>query len=208
MTKKPGRAGGNKPALTDEDHELWEHTAKSLEPLKRAKSRVHEALEDEAALAKAIFTTKPHHQPKKSAVLEPPPPPVKRKAPDLNPFDPKAARKLRRGHIDIEARIDLHGMRQAEAHVALVRFLQASAAKGRRWVLVITGKGSPSRRLDEHTDRPFGEPQRGILKRSVPLWLAEPDIRPLIVSFTEAAVEHGGSGALYVHLRRARHGHD
>jgi DNA-nicking Smr family endonuclease len=209
MSKKPGGAGGKKPVLTDEDHELWEHTAKSLEPLKRAKSRVHEALEDEAALAKAMFTVKPHHQDKKAKVVTPPPPaPAKRKAPDLHPFDQKAVRKLRRGHIDIEARIDLHGMRQAEAHAALVRFLHASAAKGRRWVLVITGKGSPARRPNEHPDHPFGEPQRGILKRSVPLWLAEPDIRPLIVSFTEAAIEHGGSGALYVHLRRARHGHD
>lgn len=209
MTKKPVRPGGKKASLTDEDHELWEHTAQSLEPLKRAKSRVHEALEDEAVLAKAVFTAKPHHALKKSAVVAPPQsPPVKRKAPDLNPFDPKAVKKLRRGHIDIEARIDLHGMRQAEAHVALVRFLHASAAKGKRWVLVITGKGSPSRRLDEASDHPFGEPPRGILKRSVPLWLAEPDIRPLIVSFTEAAVEHGGAGALYVHLRRARPGRD
>ena len=111
-------------------------------------------------------------------------------------------KKIKRGKIEIEARIDLHGMRQAEAHAALIRFIHGSASMGKRWVLVITGKGSPSRHAHDVVERPFGEPLRGVLKRSVPMWLSESDVRGLIVSFTEAAPEHGGSGALYVHLRR------
>lgn len=204
MSKKPGRGGGKTTILTEEDHELWEWTASTLSPLKNAKGRVHEALEDEPDFA-ALFApkTKPHGHAKKYAVpVEAAPAPVKKAAPQINPFDRKNVKKLKRGKIEIEARIDLHGMRQAEAHAALIQFLHGSAAMGRRWVLVITGKGSPSRRRDDDVGRPFGEPQRGVLKRSVPMWLAEPEVRGLIVSFTEAAVEHGGSGALYVHLRR------
>ena len=71
-------------------------------------------------------------------------------------------------------------------------------------VLVITGKGAPSRRRDEDDDYGvrFGEQERGVLKRNVPRWLAEPELRSIVVSYTTAAIQHGGEGALYVHLRR------
>ncbi|MCU0954260.1 MAG: Smr/MutS family protein [Hyphomicrobium sp.] len=207
MTKKPGR-GGRPTVLSDEDHALWEHTARSLEPLRNMKGRVHEALEGEDDFAK-LFAPKAKSQAPSQANGRPQSladplakPPVKKSPPDLNPFDRKNVKKLKRGKIEIEARIDLHGMRQAEAHAALIRFIHGSAAMGRRWVLVITGKGLPSRSPDGDRERSFGETPRGVLKRSVPLWLAEPQVSGLIVSFTEAAIEHGGSGALYVHLRR------
>lgn len=203
MTKKPGR-GGRPTILSDEDHALWEHTARSLEPLRNSKGRVHEALEGEEDFAK-LFAPKPKanaHGKPQSAPQPLAKAPVKKSAPDLNPFGRRNVKKLKRGKIEIEARIDLHGMRQAEAHAALIRFIHGSAAMGRRWVLVITGKGSPSRDGDGSGGRSFGETPRGILKRSVPLWLAEPDVSRLIVSFTEAAIEHGGTGALYVHLRK------
>jgi len=204
VSKKPGRGGGKKTLLTDEDHEVWEHTAQSLSPLKNPKGYVLDAYEGEedftqlfAPKAKAGQHGKKDHVPPAA-----PKPVAKKAAPELNAFDRRNVKKLKRGKIEIEARIDLHGMRQAEAHAALIRFIHGSAAMGRRWVLVITGKGSPSRARDVNVERPFGEPPRGVLKRSVPMWLSEPEVRGLIVSFTEAAVEHGGSGALYVHLRR------
>jgi DNA-nicking Smr family endonuclease len=203
VTKKPGRGGSRKPTiLTEDDHEVWEHTASSLQPLKSVKGYVLEALQGEEDFAK-LFAPKPAPGAKKSARVEPPvPPPAQRKTPEINPFDRKNVKKLKRGKIEIEARIDLHGMRQAEAHAALIRFIHGSASMGRRWVLVITGKGAPSRHAHDDVELPFGEPARGVLKRSVPMWLSEPDVRGLIVSFTEAAPEHGGTGALYVHLRR------
>lgn len=203
MTKKLGR-GGRPTVLSDEDHALWEHTARSLEPLRNAKGRVHEAFEGEEDFTK-LFSPKagaPAHGRPRSIPEPLAPSPGQKKTPDINPFDRKNVKKLKRGKIEIEARIDLHGMRQAEAHAALVRFIHGSAAMGRRWVLVITGKGLPSRTQDDGRERIFGESARGVLKRSVPLWLAEPQVSGLIVSFTEAAVEHGGSGALYVHLRK------
>jgi len=102
-------------------------------------------------------------------------------------------RKVSSGRVEIEARIDLHGMRQSEAHSALTRFLNRAYRDGKRWVLVITGKGAPMRTAYE---------ERGVLRRNVPRWLAEPDLAPIIIGFTTAAIRHGGEGALYVHIRK------
>ena len=104
-------------------------------------------------------------------------PPKPKAAPPIATFDRKKARKIRSGQVDIEARIDLHGMRQDEAHVALVRFLHRCQGKGQRWVLVITGKGKLADRDD---DAPFDmtrQRERGVLKRNVPRWLDEPDLQ-------------------------------
>jgi DNA-nicking Smr family endonuclease len=105
---------------------------------------------------------------------------------------------LRRGKQGVEAVIDLHGMRQAEAHAALRGFLHRSQAAGLKVVLVVTGKGAAG------IDSAFEE--RGVLRRVVPHWLRLPDLRPLVVGFDEAAPHHGGAGALYVRLRRPTRG--
>jgi len=204
VSKKPGRGVGKKTLLTDEDHEVWDHTAQSLSPLKNPKGYVLDAYEGDEDFAQlfAPKTKAAHHGKKDHGAAALQPSTAKKKTPELNAFDPRNVKKLKRGKIEIDARIDLHGMRQAEAHAALIQFIHGSAAMGRRWVLVITGKGLPSRSRDDDAERQFGEVPRGVLKRNVPMWLSEPEVRGLIVSFTEAAVEHGGSGALYVHLRR------
>jgi DNA-nicking Smr family endonuclease len=108
--------------------------------------------------------------------------------------------RVARGRDPIDARIDLHGMTQTRAHAALLGFLLRAQAQGARTVLVVTGKGSggaPAANRD-------GAADRGVLKRQVPMWLALPEFRPLIVAFDDAHVGHGGQGALYVRLRRAR----
>jgi DNA-nicking Smr family endonuclease len=119
----------------------------------------------------------------------------------LSEFDRRKARKLAAGREAIDARIDLHGMRQSEAHAALRSFLLGCHADGRRNVLVITGKGGPAQDCD--VERPFAMDtrERGVLRRNVPQWLAEPELRAIVVSFRDAARGHGGAGALYVHLR-------
>jgi DNA-nicking Smr family endonuclease len=122
------------------------------------------------------------------------------KLPPLVPLERRTASALRRGRQEIEAVIDLHGMRQTEAHHALLAFLRRSQAGGLKVVLVITGKGAAG----AVQDFPFGE--RGVLRRMVPHWLRLPDLRPLVVGFDEAAPHHGGSGALYVRLRRSGRG--
>src|SRR5690606_39064236 len=87
--------------------------------------------------------------------------------PPLADIDHRQLRRIVRGRTEIEARIDLHGMRANEAHAALRAFLFGCHSRGKRSVLVITGKGSgPDLR-----DRPFeldADSDRGVLKRNVP----------------------------------------
>ncbi len=146
--------------------------------------------------------------PEKAGAKRPPPrvpaPPAKAAPPPpLAALDRRKARRIGSGRIEVEARIDLHGLRQSEAHSALNRFLLAQHAKGHRWVLVITGKGAPRGRSEEPDDAGYGGgEERGVLRRNVPRWLAEPELRAIVVGFTAAAIRHGGEGALYVQLRR------
>jgi DNA-nicking Smr family endonuclease len=95
--------------------------------------------------------------------------------------------QLRRGRIEPEARIDLHGLTQEEAFRALVRFAGRERAKGHRVVLVITGKG-------------------GVLRSMLPRWLAEPELAAITAGIGPAHIKHGGPGAFYVALRRQRPG--
>lgn len=211
---KSSRKAGH---LSETDHLLWKHTASSLMPLKRSKGRVHAALEDQPPVVEPNFakTAKPDGaaRPKVLGQTQVAAPAVKppstsapfRKSPPLADFDQSRARKLRTGRVEIDARIDLHGLRQSEAHVALRGFLHSSHNKGHRVVLVITGKGAQGQTgSSDHWTESMGRSERGILRRNVPMWLSEPELRAIVVSFTTAAIRHGGEGALYVHLRRLR----
>ncbi len=114
--------------------------------------------------------------------------------PPLDPSGPvntdrRTFERLKRGKMPIESRLDLHGRTQLEAHDALDRFLAASAARGYRCVLIVTGKG-----VDGH----------GVLRQMVPRWFAEHDNRKKIITFCPAQPRHGGVGALYVLLKRHR----
>jgi DNA-nicking Smr family endonuclease len=120
----------------------------------------------------------------------------------LADFDQRKLRKIASGRAEIEARIDLHGLRQSEAHHRLRTFVLDAYARGLRSVLVITGKGGSGTRADEFLDGRRNE--RGVIRRNVPVWLEEPELRAVVVSFTRAHARHGGDGALYVHLRRRR----
>lgn len=192
--------------LSKEDEALWEHAASSLKPLKVRKDRHLPDMPDLESVppfkTSAGAKGGKGHAPAASTKAPPKPATPARPAappPELGTFDRKAARRLRQGQIEIEARIDLHGMRQHEAHVALRRFLVTAFQRGQRWVLVITGKGGPRSPRDE--DEGFMTPERGVLKRNVPMWLAEPELRAIVVSYKTAAISHGGEGALYIQLR-------
>ena len=105
--------------------------------------------------------------------------------------DKRTAERFRKGGMEIEGRLDLHGLTRDAARGALTAFIRTGASRGHRMVLVITGKG---RRAD-------GD---GVLKAEVPRWLNEPALRPLILSFSYAQPRDGGEGALYVFLKRNR----
>ena len=109
----------------------------------------------------------------------------------IDGVDKRTAQRLRRGQIAIEARLDLHGLTQAEAHHALNGFLGDAQAAGKRGVLVITGKG--------RADQGYG-----VLRRAVPHWLNLPHNRGRIIAVHDAQPRDGGSGALYVLLKKRR----
>jgi DNA-nicking Smr family endonuclease len=174
---------------TDEEH-LWSLVVRSVRPLRPAKrqmggARHKAAVRDAARTAKKRAAVAPEVAVSHQRILSPP---------ALAPIMRRERQQLARGRAPIDARIDLHGMTQAEAHSSLRRFLLTSQTKGAKFVLVITGKGAP--------DAPRGE--RGVLRQQVPLWLALPEFRRHVLGFDIAHTGHGGDGALYVRLRKAK----
>jgi DNA-nicking Smr family endonuclease len=174
--------------LTAEEEELWSTVARSIKPLRDKAVPVRRAREGAHSLQK----TAPPGGTAAPAI------PVLRPSSGGMPV-PLALRerqRLARGRAEIAARIDLHGLTQAEAHATLLPFLRRAQAGGAKFVLVITGKGAP--------DLVRGGTERGVLRRQVPLWLALHEFRSLVLGFDRADTVHGGEGALYVRLRRAR----
>lgn len=194
MNKKDRRKTSSSGSLPPEDAELWEQVAETAKPLTRGKNRVVDLPEpvDEPVpdVSRRSKKSPEVNEPKYVQKSEPSaPPPVAQ-------FERKEARRLRTGRTSVDARIDLHGMRQREAHGSLKAFLASVQARGYRHVLVITGKGGKR----EHD----GAFERGVLNREVPRWLSEPEFRQWVVSFAPAGKRHGGEGALYVRLRRGK----
>lgn len=178
-----------KRVLSQEERALWETVAKQTKPL-RKKPRVTRATEEEQTLS-AAKAANAELSPSAKIVRAPkpaaPPPP-------LAPLGRRERSQLSRGRKEIDARLDLHGMTQMRAHRVLQDFLRRAHADGLTFVLVITGKGKTT----------GAESERGVLRRQVPQWLALPEFRNMVVSFEEAHIGHGGEGALYVRIRRAR----
>ena len=173
-------------SLSDDERALWDTVTRAVAPLRKRKPKKSD--EPLAAAAPAPL------RPTRAVKASPPPAPKAHVPPPLAPLGRRRRSKLARGSESIDDRIDLHGMTQADAHAALAHFLRRAQARGARVVLVITGKG-----VRTGGDAPS---ERGVLKRQVPHWLESAALRPLVIGFESAGATHGGSGALYVRLRR------
>jgi DNA-nicking Smr family endonuclease len=194
--------------LSEDEHRLWSGVIRSIVPLKRKPSgpRGHEAV---LAIGESVpppparrrAEPAPARHPAAKSVAKPASKPISKPAnkpvlPVVG-LDRRQKQRLARGTETIDGRIDLHGRTQSEAHTVLLGFLRRAQAEGARYVLVITGKGKPN-------DAGFSD-GRGVLRRQVPLWLRLPEFRLLVLAVEDAHAAHGGEGALYVRLRRARH---
>lgn len=190
MTSRDGKP---RRILSYDERVLWTTVTKSIAPL-------HDDKPDRDEAPEPPLTPTPSPPTKRAAgpraPAAPPPQPPKPSPPPLEPLGRRMRQRVARGREAIDARMDLHGLTQAEAHAALARFLHSASGRGARLVLIITGKGGR------------GGSERGVLRRQVPHWLALPEFRDLVVGFEDAHVAHGGEGALYVRLRRSRGGVD
>jgi DNA-nicking Smr family endonuclease len=182
----------------DDDEALWEKVAGTASPLKRGRDAL---VPKPAKVATPVAKAKPQ-RPAPVIMPVPKPAPKPSHVPRAAPLDRQTSRQLDKGRLEVEARLDLHGMRQRDAHAQLRRFLKTAQARGLKHVLVITGKGA-----EQTASRSFyEEDERGVLRNAVPHWLADPEFASLVVSFSPAPRRLGGEGALYVRLRRPRSG--
>jgi DNA-nicking Smr family endonuclease len=175
------------------DHELWDEVKRAIQPLSirkqlKAKPKMPGVILRAPHAVAPVFIRK--H--------------LRSEPPDLANFDRRTTQKLGRGHMDPEARIDLHGENLENARLQLMHFISTQRHRGVRLVLVITGKGaSPYARHTLHGLTHFHTPEReGKLRREVPLWFHEAVFRAHILGFQPAHPKHGGGGAFYVKLRK------
>jgi DNA-nicking Smr family endonuclease len=172
-----------RPQLSDEELSLWAHVAASVKPLPGRKPPPAPPAKGPRVEVRpegvfAGLDTAPPARP----VLQP-----------LAQMERRLRQRVSRGRAPIDGVIDLHGMRQDEAHRALLGFIRRKHHEGASVVVVITGKGDPD-----------PDKGRGVLRRMVPHWLADPGLRPCVIGYEEAGLRHGGGGALYVRIRRLR----
>lgn len=183
-----------KQASGESDDELWAKVTKTVTAADRDDVIFTEPKSPaKAKSAKKQKSAKPVFNAQGAKSLESRPKPVIQPA-DLRlaeraGFDKASARRLTRGSFEIDDRLDLHGMNEATAHRALLKFVSAAAFSSYRTLLIITGKGAAG---------------QGVLRRKVPQWLKEPPLADKVLAITEASPKDGGGGALYVRLRRKR----
>lgn len=189
MSKK-GEKNPTTGFLTKEDLELWEKITADVNPLKQNKEKLH--IETTQSSPKKFKKKNLSELP----VVETNKANTKEKVIKSREIDASRERKLRRGTIDIEATLDLHGKSQQQAYQDLKEFITKCHIKKLRCLLIITGKGRFS------TDNGKEQKNKGILRQKLPIWLEETHFNDLVLKVNEAHVKHGGSGAFYVLLRK------
>ncbi len=166
--------------LPPQDRALWDGVAKGVRPLQKK-------------------TAKPEHRfPRVNVRDHAPDAPTMRPnaylaAPERASLDGGWDRRVRKGQVTVDRTVDLHGATRDGAYALLERAVHGASRDNLRTLLVITGK-------------PRGEDEapRGIIAKSLPVWLETPQLRPYIAATRRAHQRHGGAGAVYVILRRAR----
>ena len=153
---------------SDEERALFRNAMKDAKPLKTRRERVVYPI-----TPPKLIVPLPHY----SAA----PQPNDRAA---APIGGHAEAHLRRGRMEPQARLDLHGFTQESGYRALIRFLVRAQSEDKRLLLVITGKS-------------------GTLRTQLPFWLGQGELRPLVAGVSEAHTKHGGAGAFYIFLKRA-----
>ncbi|MEE9272005.1 MAG: Smr/MutS family protein [Robiginitomaculum sp.] len=151
--------------LTEADKQIWHQVARTVCPL----------------------NLKPVGVPERKTYVHLPiaPRPILHKTPSALRIN--SDKKVRKGRVQIDRKIDLHDLTRDEAFPRLVEKIIHAHGRAARCVLVVTGKGANL---------------EGVLRLSLNGWLGHESIRPFIASYAGAHIRHGGSGAFYVFLKR------
>lgn len=177
---RPPKKGG----LSPDEEDLWRKVTRTVRPLARRDELVPYPRSSPANAGAYSAPPTLRSGPRRSSGTN-----VEKPRPLA---DRSPEKRVRRGKLDVGAKLDLHGFTQDEARAALTRFLLHARADGVRVALVVTGKGGRLR---------SGETAPGVLKQRLPEWLAAADLRPLVAGYAEAHQRHGGGGAYYVFVR-------
>ncbi|MBO4285334.1 MAG: Smr/MutS family protein [Alphaproteobacteria bacterium] len=112
-------------------------------------------------------------------------------------IDKQTLRRFKKEEMGVEATLDLHGMTLNVAFAAVYQFVLNAYHQGKRAVLIITGKGLNPDNADIFETK-------GVLHKSVPLWLESENLRGLILTYIHPSSKLGGKGALYLLIRKKR----
>lgn len=174
--------------------DLWQKAVKGTKKLKKADAYIDTAGQKKSPPAQRREKTYANREADPPRTQLPAPP----ESASAYQTDRRTEQRLKRGEIDIEARLDLHGQGRVQAYDALIAFILKAYADGKKCVLVITGKGSPAKE-GEQTSR-----QYGILRENLPEWIKNPPLDAIVLKIQEAHPKHGGKGAFYLLLRKNR----
>ena len=178
------------------DRDIWDMYAKGVKKLGQkveelptpAPKKKPVPPQETPLFEEALKAEPPQEQPQpivtKSAQKLPTPKPWK-----IEPLDLRVERNMSLGDVVIEAKLDLHGKTEAEAHEAFKIFIETQAQRGKRMLLVITGRGQDG---------------VSVLRNNLPRWCEVTPFDDAILAVRTAAQHHGGDGAYYVLLRKAR----
>lgn len=170
---KGGKSGGG-----PEDDPLWADYTSDITPIDKKP-------------AKTIITPSEKAVVKRVKASAPPlPAPVSKPQQQPPQLDGRLEQRLKRGQVAIDGTLDLHGMTQEQAHTKLNGYITTAQARGKRCLLIITGKGRVS--------------EAGVLKQKFPQWCAMAPLKDIILKILPAVQKDGGSGAWYVYLKRQR----
>jgi len=172
--------------IDDEDKNFWLNTVKDV----KSNNPVNIVTE----ISNPVIEIKPHRQFAVKQEFST----YSKYIDDLNfgGIDKSTLNKFKQEAFRVEAVLDLHGLTEDEAFVKVDEFIPQCYNQGKRCIIIITGKGQTIRENDDIFT------PKGILKRQVPQWLNMPRLRAMILVYKHPSEKLGGSGALYILLKR------
>lgn len=171
----------------DDDQLFWQETTGKVKKIPQP-----ETISGKKIVIKEVVPTIRMHEVYQGDCLD------KLQAGDFANIDANTIKRFKRGEFKIDGELDLHGHTEDKAYDAVHSFIKNAYLRGKRCVLIITGKGY------HHDDNDDIFASKGVLRDRVPQWLNDPELRPLILTFMHPEAKLGGTGALCILIRRQR----